>query len=63
MYCCEKCGKKLIDRKENGVFEFKFGKKKGKHVVHIQIQGSIRMQCLRSSCKHINTFNFFPNVD
>ena len=58
---CSECGKKLIRRKANGVFDFKFGRNgQGEDVIHIQIFGSIRMQCIRDSCRHINEFNFFP---
>ena len=61
-YYCEKCGKKLISRTPNGVWHFIFGKKNnGKPVVDIQIQGSIKIKCLRRSCQHTNVFTFFPN--
>lgn len=58
---CEKCGKRLIRRMANGIFVFKFGRNsQGDDVVHIQIFGSIRIQCIRDRCRHINEINFFP---
>ena len=62
-FCCEKCGKKLLRRKANGVFVFKFGrhKKEGGDVVHIEIFGSIKIKCFRENCQHVNTIDFFPN--
>lgn len=63
MYCCEKCGKKLIKRKTNGTWVFKFGKRNDEAVVYMEIVGSIRMRCTRTSCSHINVLNFFPNID
>ena len=59
--CCEVCGKKLLRRMANGVMVFKFGRNgQGEDVVHIRIFGSIQMQCIRDSCRHMNEFNFFP---
>lgn len=61
-YYCEKCGKKLIERKSNGLWKFVFGKRKGEAaVVDIEIHGSIRIKCLRRSCQHVNVLTFFPN--
>lgn len=58
---CEKCQKKLLERLPNGIWKFQFGKREGSvPVVDMEIQGSIRMQCLRRSCRHINILNFFP---
>ena len=58
---CEKCQKKLLERLPNGIWKFQFGKREGSvPVVDMEIQGSIRMQCLRRSCRHINVLNFFP---
>jgi len=58
---CEVCGKKLLRRRANGVFVFKFGRNsQGDDVVHIELFGSIRMKCIRDSCRHMNQFNFFP---
>ena len=60
---CEKCGKRLMRRRKNGIFEFKFGKqrqnKKG-CVVQMEILGSIRMKCIGENCDHVNQFEFFP---
>jgi len=58
---CEKCNKKLIKRLPNGVWHFLFGEREGnKPVVDIEIHGSIKMTCLRRSCRHVNVLNFFP---
>lgn len=59
---CEKCGKKLLCRKPNGLWEFKFGNYKGEALVDIKIHGSLQMTCLRKSCRHINTLHCLPNV-
>lgn len=62
---CEKCGKRLIARLPNGLFHFVFGKKvshESPHPVQIFIHGSIKMQCLRRSCGHMNVFTYFPPV-
>ena len=57
---CEKCGKNLIQRLPNGLFHFKFGKNEdGKTPVDIKIHGNIQMRCLRGSCGHTQTINFF----
>lgn len=62
---CERCGKKLLRRKPNGIFVFKFGKRKGGKscVVDMEILGSIKMKCLRPDlhCGHINIINFLPD--
>ena len=59
---CEKCGKKLIERKSNGLWRFKFGcNPSGGPVVDLTIQGSIMMTCLRKRCDHVNVFNYFPD--
>jgi hypothetical protein len=72
---CEKCGKKIIERKPNGTWSFVFGKPRkedekfdadAEPAVRMKIHGSIKMRCLRRSCrkkypKHWNTLNFFPN--
>lgn len=66
---CEKCGKRLLRRKPNGVFSFKFGKRKdesGLPVVDMEIVGSIRVKCWgnisdgKGKCDHVNIINFFP---
>jgi len=65
-YTCSECGKKLIGRKPNGTFVFCFGSNQLPPLVHIEIFGSIRMKCLRRSCRkknpsHWNIFTFFPD--
>lgn len=67
-YCCEKCGKKLIKRMPNGLWHFCFGRRKGavgqmgtRCPVNIFVHGSVRIQCLSDSCRHLNTFMYFPN--
>lgn len=59
---CEKCGKRLIERKTNGVFSFKFGRdgNEGKSPVEMLIYGSVKMKCIRRSCGYWNTLHFFP---
>lgn len=60
---CTVCGKKLLERLPSGVWKFQFGKRLGSvPVVDIEIQGSLKMQCLRRSCKHINILNYFPSA-
>lgn len=59
---CEKCGKKLLSRLSNGIWQFRFGRKEGNEsVVEMEIHGSLRMTCIRKTCRHSNTFNYFPN--
>jgi len=61
---CRYCGKKLIKRKPNGIFIFKFGKDNtNQPVVDMEISGSIKIKCLRKSCRKTNTISFFPNDD
>lgn len=60
---CEKCGKKLIERKSNGIWVFKFGKNGDQPLVNLEICGSIKMVCLRRSCRHMNVLHFFPQYD
>lgn len=58
---CDKCGKKLLERMENGLFRFQFGNREGGvPVVDMEIQGNIRMKCIRRSCRHENILNFLP---
>lgn len=66
-FICEKCGKKLIERKENGVWHFSYGKQKdedgkitGRAPVEMYIYGSIKIRCLYKDCDHWNVLNFFP---
>lgn len=67
---CEKCGKRLIERREDGLFYFVFGKKKTKEgtlydycPVQILIHGSIKMHCLSRDCDHWSIFNYFPEKE
>lgn len=59
---CEVCGKKLIERKPNGIFHFMFGRSKVGSIVDIEIYGSVKMVCSRRSCRHVNIFNYFPKT-
>lgn len=64
-YKCSLCGKKLIGRKPNGVFVFVFAGQQPPPIVCLEIFGSIKMKCIRRSCRkknpdHWNVFNFFP---
>jgi len=63
---CEKCGKRLIERMPNGLWHFIFGKPKDEFKtfvpVEMFIQGNLKIKCLRRSCGHWNTLNYFPNV-
>ena len=60
--CCEKCGKKLIERYSNGIFKFRFGRRgeNSEPAVDLEIYGSLKIKCLRRSCDHVNVLNFFP---
>ncbi len=67
---CEKCGKRLIERREDGLFYFVFGKKKTRDgalydycPVQILIHGSIKMHCLSRDCDHWSIFNYFPEKE
>jgi len=57
---CAKCGKRLIERKPNGLFVFMFGKNGNSPAVYIEIHGSVKIKCFRPSCGHLNVINFFP---
>lgn len=60
---CEKCGKKLLSRSPNGIWQFKFGRREDSEpVVDMEIHGSIRMRCIKRSCRHINILNYFPDT-
>ena len=66
-FVCEKCGKKLIERKENGLWHFVFGKYRdaegnttGRAPVEMFIFGSVKIKCLKRGCDHFNVLNFFP---
>lgn len=63
MVCCEKCGKRLIERTKGGLWHFKFGRSKGDDfVVDMKIYGSLKLTCLRKSCRHENVLNFLPDA-
>jgi len=61
---CEKCGKKLLERKPKGVWHFRFGKIPGRNetIVDILFYGSLMFKCTRRSCGYVNTLNFFPGI-
>jgi ribosomal protein L37AE/L43A len=62
---CEKCGKRLIERMENGLWHFVFGKsQQGCQYVPVEmyIHGNVKIKCLRRGCGHWNVLNFFPNT-
>jgi len=66
---CKFCGKRLIQRKQNGIFKFVFGARKTKDgeslespPVDIEIHGSIKMKCPRKTCGQYNILNYFPNT-
>lgn len=61
---CAKCNKKLIERRGDGLFVFKFGKnnESNRIPVEIYIYGSVKMLCIRGTCRHVNIFNYFPPV-
>ncbi len=59
---CEKCGKRLLKRKPNGIFIFRFGRNSNQeNVVELEIFGSLKMKCFRDKCKYENVINFFPS--
>jgi hypothetical protein len=67
---CEKCHKRLLKRLPNGLFEFRFGRRldskgvdKDDPPVHLYVNGSIKIKCLREGCGHWNIFTFFPNTE
>lgn len=67
---CSACGKRVLERMPNGLFRFVFGRNQndpGKPPVEMFIHGSLKMRCLRRSCRtrsedHWNIFNFFPHA-
>ena len=61
---CEKCGKKLLERKPNGIWHFKFGRVQGKDetIIDILFCGSLKFKCPRRSCGHVNVLNYFPDT-
>lgn len=59
---CQSCGKKLLKRKPNGTFVFRFGRSAdGDNVVDLEVFGSIKIKCFRQNCRHENIINFFPS--
>jgi hypothetical protein len=62
---CEKCGKKLIERKKNGILHFIFGKP-GEGIsaapVEMYIQGNLKIKCLRRTCQHWQVISYLPNI-
>lgn len=69
-YNCSICGKRILERQENGLWRFIFGKDQvnGFAPVDMIIYGSIKMRCLRRRCRkenpdHWNIFNIFPNQE
>lgn len=60
---CSVCGKKLMVRQDNGLWKFEFGTYGAarRPVVDIEVHGSVKIVCLRKSCRHVNVFDFFPN--
>lgn len=72
LYKCSQCKRPIIERMPNGIWRFKFGRKKRFkndelddkwNPVLIYIHGSVKIRCFRSDCGHINIFNYFPSVD
>jgi len=73
---CSLCGKILIERMPNGLWSFSFGRPIPEDrenptpiemiaPVRMLIHGSVRIRCLRKSCRirhpdHWNVLNFFP---
>jgi len=63
---CPDCGKRLIERKNNGLWHFIFGKPGGNGntfiPVEMFIQGNLKIKCLRRSCGKWLVLNYFPTV-
>lgn len=60
---CTKCGKKLIEKRQDGLWHFCFGKPSSEEKnmpVEMYIFGSIRIKCLRKSCNEWNNLSHFP---
>lgn len=65
-YKCEKCGKKLIERLPNGLWKFAFGRNTeniSEPVVCMLIKGSVKMTCIKRTCRHENILPYFPNKE
>lgn len=67
---CSICGKNLIGKPGDGVWEFMFGRSREKNFtpVHMLIQGEIKMRCISRECRklhpeHWNTLEYFPKLD
>lgn len=63
---CSLCGKELLVRQPNGLWRFRFGRNKDFVPVEMIIYGSVKMKCMRRSCRrenprHWNIFNIFPH--
>lgn len=66
---CDLCGKKIMERKSNGLFRFIFGGiiERGEDPpISMIIHGSIKMRCLRRRCRkehpeHWNILTLLPN--
>lgn len=58
---CEECGKRLIERRADGMWVFAFGKTSKPNVaaVEMYIYGCIKLRCIRKSCRHWNLLNHF----
>lgn len=71
LFNCEQCQRPLIERLKNGIWRFKFGKKKRFKTgngddqkwnpVLMYIHGSVKIRCFRKDCGHMNVFDFFPS--
>jgi len=64
---CEKCGKRIVQRNQSGLWHFMYGLRVNEEgieycPVEIYIHGSIKIKCLRKECCHWNVLNYFPNV-
>jgi hypothetical protein len=62
---CEICGKRLIERRPNGLWYFTFGRVtnfsgEDSLPVEIFIHGSLKIKCLRRDCQHWNVLHYFP---
>ncbi len=62
---CEKCGKRLLIRQDSGLWQFQFGQfgKNKEPVIDMIIHGSVKIICIRKTCRHPNVFDFFPNKE
>jgi hypothetical protein len=64
---CKFCGKKLMERQEDGLWHFVFGRIKdrngqftGDAPVDMFIHGNIKIKCIRRTCRKENILNFWP---